>query len=330
MNYQRISILGCGWLGFPLGRELLNNNHFVRGSTATKEKIPLLEEAGIEPYYLRLDPRISGDDVISFFDVDSVVLNIPPPRVEDRTTFMLQQGEELLSYINSSPVKRLVMVSSTGVYGSRNQDADENDPHPPETENGKGLLAMEQQLTEGLQSSVAVVRMAGLIGPERHPGRFLSERSSRGKSSGGTDKSGAHKNSGKSGNEKFLNNSSADDNSGRGSIGESGGISGSSHKGKISGNGEEPVNLIHLEDAIGVIIALLQQPDITGIFNACSLEHPTRKEFYSRAAEKLGFELPVFTGNRPRPWKRIISEKLRRRTGYRFVFDNPIDALKKM
>jgi nucleoside-diphosphate-sugar epimerase len=68
MTYHRISILGCGWLGFPLGIRLLERDHFVRGSTTTKDKIPLLEEAGIEPYHIQqLDPRISGDDVTSFF-----------------------------------------------------------------------------------------------------------------------------------------------------------------------------------------------------------------------------------------------------------------------
>ncbi|TVQ69093.1 MAG: SDR family NAD(P)-dependent oxidoreductase, partial [Balneolaceae bacterium] len=42
MNWQRISIMGCGWLGFPLGLRLLEQDHFVRGSTTTKDKIPLL------------------------------------------------------------------------------------------------------------------------------------------------------------------------------------------------------------------------------------------------------------------------------------------------
>ena len=275
MTYHRISILGCGWLGFPLGIRLLEQDHFVRGSTTTKDKIPLLEESGIEPYFLQLDPRISGDDVTSFFNVDTVVLNIPPPRVEDRITFMQQQADELVSYINASPVRRLVMVSSTGVYAARQQDADETDPHPPETENGKGLVAMESMLLEGLTASVAVVRMAGLFGPERNPGRFLSGR-------------------------------------------------------QASGNGGEPVNMIHLEDAVGVIQALIDQPEVIGVYNACAREHPTRNEFYRKASELSGNPPPVLDAGEPRPWKRIISEKIRAATGYRFVYDNPIDGLQAL
>jgi len=267
--------LGCGWLGFPLGVRLLEHNHFVRGSTTTKDKIPLMEESGIEPYYLQLDPHISGDDVTSFFDVDTVVLNVPPPRVPDRIIFMQQQADELVSYINASAVRRLVMVSSTGVYAPRRQNADESDPHPPETENGKGLVAMESLLMDDLKASVAVVRMAGLFGPERNPGRFLSGR-------------------------------------------------------QASGNGQEPVNMIHLEDAIGVISALIEQPELTGIYNACAREHPTRNEFYLKASELCGIAPPVLKDTEPRPWKRIISEKIRQSTGYRFEYDNPIDGLQAL
>ncbi|MEX0681764.1 MAG: hypothetical protein WD097_10325 [Balneolales bacterium] len=304
MNYQRISILGCGWLGFPLACRLVAEDHFVRGSTTTKENIPMLEEAGIEPYYVRLDPRINGDDVVSFFDVDTVVLNIPPPRVEDRISFMLQQGEELINRLNAPSVKRLVMVSSTSVYGSGNQDADETDSHLPETENGKGLIAMEKQLMEGLKASVAVVRMAGLIGPGRNPGRFLSNRSTHGQ-----DVAGGESN-------KDAANTD---------------VKGKRAGGKnISGNGEEPVNLIHLEDAIGVVTALIRQPELTGVFNACAQNHPTRKEFYIQASSKQGFALPVFTDRAPRPWKRVISNKIRESSGYHFVYDDPIDALKDL
>ena len=268
MTHHRISILGCGWLGFPLAQQLVANNHFVRGSTTTKEKIPLLEESGIEPYFLTLDPRLSGDDITSFFDVDTVVLNIPPPRVDNRIAVMQQQANELISYLNASPVKRVIMVSSTSVYGFKNQDADENDAHPAETENGKGLVEMERMLMQGLNAIVAVVRMAGLIGPDRHPGRFMAGK-------------------------------------------------------EVGGNGEEPVNLIHQDDAIGVVDALIRQPEISGVFNACAREHPTRREVYVNAAENLGYEPPVFRDSSPRPWKRIISKKIRETTGYSFAYDDP-------
>lgn len=272
MSIQRISIMGCGWLGFALAGRLTDKGHFVRGSTTTKDKIPLLEQAGIEPYYIVLNPTPGGDDLNSFFDVDTVIINIPPPRVSDRTAFMKQQARELVSHINASRTQRVVMVSSTGVYPSRDQEAYESDDHEPETESGHGLLAMESTLQDELQARVAVIRMAGLFGPERKPGRFLAGRN-------------------------------------------------------VSGNGEEPVNMIHLEDATGVLAALVEQKELTGVFNACASEHPSRKQFFQTAAKLSGLEPPVFEGSDPRPWKKVNSRKIRLEAGYLFVFDDPLQGL---
>ena len=51
----------------------------------------------------------------------------------------------------------------------------------------------------------------------------------------------------------------------------------------ISG-GETPVNLIHQTDVIRAVSMLINQKITGKIFNLCSLEHPTRKEYYNKAA----------------------------------------------
>ena len=45
----KISILGCGWLGFPLAKALLSKGLSVKGSTTSSEKLATLEKAGITP-----------------------------------------------------------------------------------------------------------------------------------------------------------------------------------------------------------------------------------------------------------------------------------------
>jgi hypothetical protein len=55
--------------------------------------------------------------------------------------------------------------------------------------------------------------------------------------------------------------------------------------------------LIHQQDVIN-LIQLLIETKITGVFNVCSSEHPTRKEYYTSAAKtfnlgKLLFEMDV-------------------------------------
>ena len=39
---QRISILGCGWLGLPLAKELLDRSFEVKGSTTSSNKLDQL------------------------------------------------------------------------------------------------------------------------------------------------------------------------------------------------------------------------------------------------------------------------------------------------
>jgi 3-hydroxyisobutyrate dehydrogenase-like beta-hydroxyacid dehydrogenase len=55
---MKISILGCGWLGFPLGKYLVEKGHFVKGSTTSESKIALLSKVGIEPFLLKFSPQI--------------------------------------------------------------------------------------------------------------------------------------------------------------------------------------------------------------------------------------------------------------------------------
>ena len=42
---QRISILGCGWLGLPLAVELISKGYKVNGSTTSMTKVRELEAA---------------------------------------------------------------------------------------------------------------------------------------------------------------------------------------------------------------------------------------------------------------------------------------------
>jgi nucleoside-diphosphate-sugar epimerase len=59
-------------------------------------------------------------------------------------------------------------------------------------------------------------------------------------------------------------------------------------------NGEAPVNLIHLDDCIGLTKAILSKDAFGCLFNGCSPDHPTKSQFYTRAAINAGLEKPEF------------------------------------
>lgn len=70
-------------------------------------------------------------------------------------------------------------------------------------------------------------------------------------------------------------------------------------------NGNAPVNLIHLTDCIGISHAILDTGAFGNVYNACSPTHPTRAEFYAKAALRAGLEAPEFTAEK-KSWK-IVS-----------------------
>jgi nucleoside-diphosphate-sugar epimerase len=90
-------------------------------------------------------------------------------------------------------------------------------------------------------------------------------------------------------------------------------------EGRIIPNPEGVVNLIHRDDCIGIINALLEQEVWGEIFNACAPTHPTRREFYTREQLKLGRPKPVFNSANPDTGKRINSQKLIECIGYNFI-----------
>jgi nucleoside-diphosphate-sugar epimerase len=90
----------------------------------------------------------------------------------------------------------------------------------------------------------------------------------------------------------------------------------------------EPVNMIHRDDAIGVIERLLEIENIQGIFNVCSPVHPSRQEFYTARAATLGVESPILQISVDALTRTIDCEKLLAGTQYVFQKENPLDFWK--
>jgi nucleoside-diphosphate-sugar epimerase len=59
-------------------------------------------------------------------------------------------------------------------------------------------------------------------------------------------------------------------------------------------NGRAPINLIHLDDCIGISLNIIKYKAFGHIFNACSPDHPSRQEFYTLATANAQLTPPVF------------------------------------
>jgi nucleoside-diphosphate-sugar epimerase len=99
------------------------------------------------------------------------------------------------------------------------------------------------------------------------------------------------------------------------------------HKKEVKGN--IPVNLIHRDDCVNLITQIIEN-DIWGeTFNAVCPEHPTKKEFYTKAAKVSELPKPVFT-DEAGSYKVVNSDKLISMLDYTFSYNSPMDYLKEI
>lgn len=81
---------------------------------------------------------------------------------------------------------------------------------------------------------------------------------------------------------------------------------------------DTPVNLIHGEDCIGIILKIIEKEIWGETFNAASPYHPSRKEYYTQKAEALGLTPPKFQ-DKGSNGKIISADKVIGLLGYDFI-----------
>ena len=234
-----ISILGCGWLSFPLACRLVERGYLVRGSVTDQKKFPALSQSRIDPFVLVCDPPLKGDRQEEFFRSTILVLTLPFRRNLVDPQIYRRQIQTIITTAASGKTEFIIFTGSTSVYPDTLNPAGEENVFVPENPRAKVLKEIEEDLLHHPRLTATVIRLGGLIGPERVPGRFLS-----------------------------------------------------GEKGLL--DPQQPVNLIHRDDAVGIIETVIAKDMRGEIFNAVADKHPTRQEFYTRAAHRLGVPPPEF------------------------------------
>lgn len=86
-------------------------------------------------------------------------------------------------------------------------------------------------------------------------------------------------------------------------------------------NGLAPINLIHLDDCIGITKAIIEQKAFGNIYHGVTPNHPSRKDFYTKACLTSGFEKPEFI-EELLDWKQVDSKNVARLLAYQFKIEN--------
>jgi nucleoside-diphosphate-sugar epimerase len=167
MSNLKVSILGCGWLGKPLGTALVNRGCLVLGSTTKSENISILEAAGVVPYVFDVN-RLRSDDVPhEFFDCDVLVISLPHGARRGKSEEYVSDIKYVMDLAHHS-TKNIILISTISVYPNLNRVVTEED-----ADNDNAIVRAEELVRKsGIPNTI--LRFAGLFGPGRHPGKFLA------------------------------------------------------------------------------------------------------------------------------------------------------------
>lgn len=84
-------------------------------------------------------------------------------------------------------------------------------------------------------------------------------------------------------------------------------------------NPEAPINLIHQEDCIGIILKILETNTWNTAFNAVAPFHPSREVYYTQKALEQNLVPPTFNQQKPSIGKTILSDDLIQKLNYTFT-----------
>ena len=168
-----VVILGCGYIGTELGRQLTESGYEVVGVRRSVSGCMAIEEAGFEAHQADLT---DSDDRTGLPDAEWLVFAASSGgrnAEAARTIYVDALEAAIAEYGNrESTPDRLVYTSSTGVYGDHDGElVDESTPLEPTTEKTEVLVEAERvALEESPKHSIdgSVARFSGLYGPGRY------------------------------------------------------------------------------------------------------------------------------------------------------------------
>jgi nucleoside-diphosphate-sugar epimerase len=91
-------------------------------------------------------------------------------------------------------------------------------------------------------------------------------------------------------------------------------------------NGLAPVNMIHLDEVISLMMYLIDSEKANGVYIGCTPSHPTKQQFYSLAARIDKLPEPKFIPEKLN-WKIVNSERVEKELGFSFKIPNLLERL---
>ncbi len=168
---MRVLIVGCGYVGLPLGAELVRDGHEVFGLRRSADEADDLKAAGIHPLAGDITRPEDLAGLPAPFDWVVNTVSSSKGGAEEYRSVYLDGTRHLIDWLAGTPVKKYVYTSSTSVYGQADGSLVKEDaPAAPASETSRILVETESLLTAAARDRkfpAVILRVAGIYGPER-------------------------------------------------------------------------------------------------------------------------------------------------------------------
>jgi len=168
---MRALIVGPGYIGLALGKELVRLGHDVFGLRRSADTLGVLTNEGISPLIGDITQPDSLTGLPTRFDWVVSCVSSTHGDADDYRRVYLQGAQNLVNWLSSTPPAIFVYTSSTGVYGQNDGSLiDETSPIAPPTDTGRILAETERVYLDAARSGrmpSIILRVAGIYGPSR-------------------------------------------------------------------------------------------------------------------------------------------------------------------
>ncbi|MBO9490964.1 NAD(P)H-binding protein [Endozoicomonas sp. G2_1] len=272
---QSIGIIGAGWLGQPLAQTLIEQGCDVVVTGQSEQRLAEFAQLNLNHHQLSLPQRPELLAKLPALQQRVLIIAIPPQIKRGKADYP-EKIANLVSAAEISGVKQIILLNSTaianGLEGEVNEFTELN-----LTADKVAILAEAENELLKFTGDAQILRLSGLVGPKRHPGRFISPE-------------------------------------------------------REFSAPEQPVNLIHQADVIGLLLAMLNKGSLGSsgkldsehrIYHGVSQTHLSRREYYRAAAAALGRPTPKFSQEQSeRTGKVITDDWTRAQLEYDYQYDD--------
>jgi len=167
----RTLIIGCGYVGLPLGAELARRGHAVVGVRRSAEGWDARRAAGITPAVADVTQPETLRSLAGPFDWVVNAVSSTKGGADEYRAVYLNGVRHLLNWLAARTPQKYIHLSSTSVYGQTDGAiVDESSPTKPASETSRLLVEMEHLLLTAARERgfpAVVLRVAGIYGPTR-------------------------------------------------------------------------------------------------------------------------------------------------------------------